>query len=278
MAETLTELTIEGRAAARLGARARELWAYREVVWAFTGRNNILKYKQAVFGIAWSVLQPLTFLAVFYVIFGRIARVSGGGSSYAAFAFAALVPWFFLQNSVSFGAQAVLGDSSLVRKVYFPREASVLAAVLSAGVDFAFALIVLLVLEPFLGGRVSWSVIAVIPLWLILAALGSGVAMLLGALNVYYRDFRFLLPVLLQLWMFSSPVLYPVTTVREQWRMLYLTLNPAAALLDGFRRVLSLGLWPDPRVTAIGAAGALLLLLAGYWVFKSMEPGFADAV
>jgi ABC-type polysaccharide/polyol phosphate export permease len=278
MTETLTELTIEGRSSGRLGERVRELWAHREVVLAFAERNNLLKYKQAAFGIAWSVLQPLTFLAVFFVIFGRLARVSGGGSSYAAFAFAALVPWFFVQNSVSFGAQALLNDSSLLRKVYFPREASVLGAVLSSGVDFGFGLVLLLVLEPFLGGRLSWSVIAVVPLWLMLAAMASGVAMLLGALNVYYRDFRFLLPVMLQLWMFSSPVAYPLTTIREQWRMLYVTLNPAAAVLDGFRRVLSQGQWPDPGVTAIGAAGALLLLLAGYWVFKSMEPGFADAV
>lgn len=278
MTETLMELTIEGRAGGRLGARVRELWAYREVVLAFAERNNRLKYKQAALGVAWSVLQPLTFLAVFFVIFGRMARVSGGGSSYAAFALAALVPWFFVQNSVSFGAQALLADSALVRKVYFPREASVLGAVFSAGVDFCFGLILLLVLEPFLGGRVSWSLIAVVPLWLMLAAMASGVAMLLGALNVYYRDFRYVLPVSLQLWMFASPVAYPVSTIRPEWRMLYVTVNPAAALLDGFRRVLSQGQWPDPRVTAIGAAGALVLLLAGYWLFKSMEPGFADVV
>ena len=278
MTGTALELTIEGRAGGRLVPRLRELWAYREVVWAFAERNTLLKYKQAVLGVAWSLLQPLVFLGVFFIVFGRMARISGGGSSYAAFALAALVPWFFIQNSVSFGAQALLSDAALVRKVYFPREASVLGAVLSAGLDFGFGLILLLALEPFLGGRLSWSVISVVPLWLMLAALASGVAMLLGALNVYYRDFRYVLPVFLQLWMFASPVAYPITTIRPELRMLYIAVNPAAPLLDGFRRVLTQGQWPDPGMCAVGAAGAVVLLGAGYWLFKSMEPGFADAV
>ncbi len=233
----MIELVIEGGAAGHLGARLRELWAYREVVWAFAERNTRLKYKQAVLGVAWAVLQPLIFLAVFFVVFGRMAKVSGGGTSYQAFALAALVPWFFVQNAVSFGAQALLTDGALVRKVYFPREAPVLGAVLSAGLDFVFGFALVLVLEPFLGGRLSWSLLAVVPLWLTLAALASGVAMILGALNVYYRDFRYVLPVLLQLWMFASPVAYPITTIRTQWQSLYVIANPAAGILDGFRRV-----------------------------------------
>ena len=180
MASPAIELVIEGGAHARPGDRLRELWAYREVVWAFAERNTRLKYKQAALGVAWAVLQPLIFLGVFFLIFGRMAKVSGGGASYPAFALAALVPWFFIQNAVSFGAQALLTDGALVRKVYFPREAPVLGAVLSAGLDFAFGFALLLTLEPFLGGRLSWSLLAVVPLWLALAALASGVAMILA--------------------------------------------------------------------------------------------------
>ena len=142
-----------GGGLARPADRLRELWAYREVVWAFAERNTRLKYKQAALGVAWAVLQPLIFMAVFYVVFGRIAKISGGGASYPAFALAALVPWFFVQNSVSFGAQALLTDGALVRKLYFPREAPVLGAVLSSGLDFAFGFVLLLLLEPWLGGR-----------------------------------------------------------------------------------------------------------------------------
>jgi len=188
------------------------------------------------------------------------------------------VPWFFMQNAVSFGAQALLTDGALVRKIYFPREAPVLGAVLSAGLDFAFGLALLLVLEPFLGGRLSWSLIAVLPLWLMLAVLASGVAMIFGALNVYYRDFRYVLPVMLQLWMFASPVAYPLTTVRAEFQPLYIIVNPAAGVLDGFRRVLSQGQWPDPHAFAISATASCVIACLGYWMFKGMEPGFADAV
>jgi len=278
VALTQVELVIEGGGSGRLPARLRELWAYREVVWAFAERNARLKYKQAVLGAAWAVLQPLIFLAVFFVVFGRLARVSGGGTSYPAFALAALVPWFFLQTSVSFGAQALQTDGALVRKIYFPREASVLGAILSSGLDFAFGLGLLLVLEPFLGGRLSWSLVAIVPLWLTLAALAAGVALTLGALNVYYRDFRHVLPVMLQLWMFASPVAYPLTTIRPEYKILYMIANPAAGILDGFRRVLTQGQWPDPRLFAVSAVESLAIAYVGYWIFKSLEPGFADAV
>ncbi len=263
VAVTQVELVIEGGASGRLPARLRELWAYREVVWAFAERNVRLKYKQAALGAAWAVLQPLIFLAVFFVVFGRLAKVSGGGTSYPAFALAALVPWFFLQTSVSFGAQALQTDGALVRKIYFPRESSVLGAVLSSGLDFAFGLGLLLVLEPFLGGRLSWSLVAIVPLWLMLAALASGVALTLGALNVYYRDFRHVLPVMLQLWMFASPVAYPLTSIRSEYKTLYIVANPAAGILDGFRRVLTQGQWPDPSLFAISAVESLRHRLRG---------------
>jgi len=278
MARALMELVIEGGRRPALLQGWRELWAFREVILAFAERNVRLKYKQAALGVAWAVIQPLAFLGIFIIIFGRVAGVSGGNGSYPAFALAALVPWFFLQTGVSFGAQALLMDGALVRKVYFAREAPVLGAVLSAGLDFGIGLGVLLILGPFLGMRLTWTALLAVPLWVLLAVLASGVALLLGAMNVYYRDFRYALPVLLQLWMFSSPVAYPLTAVPEQWRTVYVALNPVAGILDGFRLAVAQGQVPDLATVGISAMGTLFIALLGYLVFKRMEPGFADAI
>ncbi len=272
------ELVVESGRRPSLAQGLRELWAFREVVWAFAERDTRLKYKQAALGVAWAVLQPLAFLSILVIVFGRVARVSGDGTSYAAFAVAALVPWFFVQTGVSFGAQALLTDAAMIRKIYFPREATILGAVLSSGVDFVIGFVLLVLLEPLLGGRLSWTVMFVVPLWLILALIVSGVAMALGALNVYYRDFRYALPVILQLWMFASPVAYPLTGVPDQWRTLYVLINPLAGALDGFRRAIAEGRAPDALFLAISAAEALLIVWLGYTVFKRVERGLADMV
>ncbi len=277
MARVATELVIEGGHRPALLQALRELWAFREVVWAFAERDTRLKYKQAALGVAWAVIQPLTFLAVFMLVFRRIAGVSGGEVAYPAFALSALVPWFFFSTALSFGGQALLRAGSLVRKVYFPREATVLGAVLSVGIDFAVGVALLLILGPVLGARLSWAVLLAVPLWLILAVLASGCALLLGALNVYYRDFRYLIPLIVQLWMLASPVAYPLSAVHK-WRMLYILANPTVGVLDGFRRTFAQGQPPDLGLLMTSAAGACVAAAAGYWVFKRMEPGFADAL
>lgn len=271
-----TEMVVDGGSRPALGPGLRELWAFREVVWAFAVRDIRLKYKQAALGVAWAVIQPLAFLTIFVIVFERVGRASGDGGSYAAAALAVLVPWFFIQTGVSFGAQALLMDAAMVRKVYFPREAPVLGAVLSTGLDFAIGFGLLLLLEPALGGRLSWTVVFAVPLWLILVLLASGVAMALGALNVYYRDFRYALPVLLQLWMFASPVAYPLTAVPDRLRAAYVLMNPAADALDGFRRALAFGEVPDAGLLVISAVEAVIVAWLGYAVFKRVERGFAD--
>ena len=278
MGSTAVELVIEGRNRPALAQALRELWAFREVVWAFAERDIRLKYKQAALGIAWSVIQPLAFLAIFIVIFGKMGRVSAGSVPYPAFALTALVPWFFLQTAVSLGAQALLMDGALLRKVYFPREASILGAVFSAGLDFAFGLVLLFVLGPSLGVRLSWTILLAVPLAVALAVLASGVAMALGALNVYYRDFRYVLPLFLQLWMFASPVAYPLTIVPERWRALYVLANPAAGILNSFRQTLAEGRFPDLSLLLPSVAMAFAVAWVGYSLFKMIEPGFADAI
>jgi len=278
MTAATVELVIEAGNRTGLVRALRELWAFREVVWAFAERDTRLKYKQAVLGVAWSVIQPLAFLAIFVFIFGRVGRVSTGSIPYPAFALTALVPWFFVQTAVSFGAQALLMDGALLRKVYFPREASVLGAVLSAGLDFSLGLVLLLVLGPFLGIRLSWTALLAVPLGIVLAVLASGVALALGALNVYYRDFRYVLPLFLQLWMFASPVAYPLTAVPERWRTLYVLANPVAGILDSFRRSLAEGRLPDLGLLLSSVAMAFAIAWVGYSLFKLIEPGFADVI
>lgn len=278
MATVVPEFVIEASPRPVLVRDLRELWAFRGVIWAFAERNTRLKYKQAALGVAWAIVQPLAFLAIFLFIFGRLAGVSGGSVSYPAFALVALVPWFFVQSAVSFGAQALLMDAALVRKVYFPREAPILGAVLSAGVDFAIGFGLLLVLGPILGTRLSWTVLFTVPLWVSLAVLASGVAMTFGALNVYYRDFRYALPLGLQLWMYASPVAYPLSLVPEKWRGIYALANPLAGILDGFHRAVAEGQSPDLGLMAISSGTACFVAWAGYRVFKRIEPGFADTI
>ena len=272
------EFVIERRGRIRSGAALRELWTYRAIIVAFAERNIRVKYKQAALGIAWAVIQPLVFMAIFTLTIGRLAGVSAGGVDYAAFTLSALVPWTFLSTGVSFGANALITDGALIRKVYFPREVPVLGAILAAVVDFLIALILFIIVGPFLGAKVSaWWLFA--PLLAIpLTMLAAGVSIVFGALNVYYRDFRYALPFLLQLWLFASPVAYPLSVVPDSWRWLYLVLNPAAGLIDAFSRTLALGESPDGPALAIGVAGTIAVSFIGYRAFKALEPNFADVI
>jgi lipopolysaccharide transport system permease protein len=276
--KTATELVIEGGPSPRLGAALRELWDYRATVLAFAERQARLKYKQAVLGLGWAVLQPLTFMAIFTLTLGRLGHVSGGGVPYAAGALATLVPWMSVQTGITFGANSLVTDASLVRKIYFPREVPVLGAVIATGVDLAVGLALFMIIGPMLGAHVTaWWLVA-FPLCIPLAVLCSGVSLALSALTVYYRDFRHALPILLQLWLFASPVAYPLSVIPDQWFGLYVTLNPAAGLLDSFRRVLAVGVAPDPALLGVSLLGTTIIGWAGYRIFKRLERNFAEVI
>lgn len=273
-----TELVIEGGPAPRLGAALAELWAYRAIVVAFAERQARLKYKQAFLGIGWAVIQPLTFMGIFTLTIGRLGRVSAGGVPYAAFALATLASWMFVQTAVTFGANSLVTDANLVRKVYFPREAPVLGAVLASSVDLAIGLVLFMIIGPFLGAEASaWWLMGPV-LGIPLMILASGVALALSALTVYYRDFRHALPVLLQLWLFASPVAYPLSVVPESWRTLYIVLNPAAGILDAIRRVMTLGAPPDWTLLLVSVIGSVVVAWAGFRIFKRLERNFAEVI
>ena len=273
-----SELVIEGTPRPRILPSLYELWAYRGTVAAFAERNIRVKYKQTALGIGWAVIQPLIFMGVFTLALGRAAGVSGGGVNYAAFSLATLVGWTYLQTGLTFGSTAVIASASLIRKVYFPREVPVVAAMIGSGLDLAIGFLLFFALGPILGATVSWTWVLAPLLAIPLAVLGTGVAMMLAAFNVYYRDFRHALPFFIQLWLFASPVAYPLTVIEEQWRIPFAIANPAVGILDSFRLTLTRGQLPDPVLLGIGVAGSLVIVLLGYRIFKGLEPGFADVV
>lgn len=257
----------------------RELRLYREVVWSFAVRGVRVRYKQAALGIGWAVLQPLAFLTIFILFFGRVVKVSGGGgATYAAFAISALVPWQFVSSGVSFGANALINDADLMRKVYFPRESPVLGAVLSVVPDLGIGLLLVLAAAPFTGAHLSWTLVFLPMLAAAIALPTLAAALPLGAMNVYYRDFRYLLPFGIQLWLFASPIAYPISEISAPLRPWYALVNPIVGPLEGFRRILAVGTTPDWGLLGISTASGVVLLLAGYRWFKSLERDFADVV
>lgn len=260
-------------------ASFREVWLFRASVRAFAERDVRVKYKQAALGVAWALVQPLAYVAIFTFTIGRLSEVeTSTGVPYAAFTLSATVPWTFLSTSVGSGSSAILANSGMIRRVYFPREVPVLAAVASALVDFAIGLVLVMIVGPIIGAEVS-------PWWLLTPVLVAAISVLavvasnpLAALNVYYRDFRFALAFVIQLWLFASPVAYPLAVVPEQWQEAYAAINPAAGILNAFSDVLAAGVAPDWMLLGISLLSTLLLGLVGYRIFMRLEPGFADVI
>jgi len=272
------EHVFDASTTATLRSALRELVDYREVVWSFTVRSVRVRYKQAVFGVAWAVLQPLALLTLFIVFFGHVVKVDTGGVPYAAFAISALVPWQFVSTGVAYGANALVADGHLMRKAYFPREAPVLGGLASYIPDLGVGLVLLIATASLTGARIGWE-IAYLPVLVVALILPAvAIALPLAALTVYFRDFRFALPLAIQLWLFASPVAYPLTRIPSNWRGFYAAANPVVGTLEGFRRVIAVGVAPDWRLLGYGTLTSSLLLLFGYRLFKRLEREFADVV
>ena len=275
---TVEERIIEAGPAGRLMEDLRELRAFRSTLRAFSERHIRVKYKQAVLGIGWAVIQPLAFVGILSLTVGHIQAVSKDVVDYAAVTLATYVPWMFVQGAINFSAMSLITDAGLVRRTYFPREIPVLGTVLATGLDLAVGLAVFYVLGPVFGARISvWWLLAPV-LAIPLAALATGVSLIISSLAVYYRDFRHALPVVLQLWLFASPVAYRIETVPENWRVLYVVLNPAAGLLEAFKSVLARGAAPDWGYLGISLAGTTVITFFGYRFFKRRERLFAEVV
>jgi lipopolysaccharide transport system permease protein len=261
-----------GWAALRLG----DLWTYRELLFFLVWRDVKVRYKQTALGVAWAVLQPLLTMFVFSLFFGRLARMASDGLPYPVFNLAGLVPWTFFAFGLNEAATSVVGSRHLITKVYFPRLAIPLATVLAGLVDFAIAFLLLLLVMAWYGIVPGLEALFVIPLVLLAFVTALGVGLWLAALNVQYRDVRYVLPFLTQLWLFATPIVYPTSLVPAAWRPVY-GLNPMVGVVDGFRWAL-LGSAPPGPALAVSACAALALALGGIFYFRRMERAFADIV
>ncbi len=254
----------------------RELWAYRELAGFMALRDVRVRYKQAVLGIGWAVFQPLAGVVVFTIVFKRLADVQSDGLPYPIFAFAGLLAWNYTSGAVIKATQSLVSNAGLVTKVYFPRLLIPLAAVLPGLLDLAVSLPVLLVLYPVYGVRPGWALLT-LPLWVASAVLVAlAVGLLLAALNVRYRDVNQAISLLVQLWLFLSPVAYPTSTVPEAWQPVY-ALNPMVGVIDGFRWCLLAGPAPGPW-SLLSAAVTLVLLGVALVYFQRTERRFADVI
>ena len=260
----------------RLVPAIREVWRRRELVRTLAERDLRVRYKQAFLGVAWSILTPLALMVVFTVFFQRVAKVDTGGAPYALFAYLGLLPWTFFSTSVSQGGQSLVMNNQLVNKVYCPREVFPLASMAVAAIDTLLATLVLGLLFAVTGYAPKATSVWVPVLLIVQVAFTFGVTLIMSAVLVFLRDLRHVLPIILQLGLFATPVAYGMDVVAPSLRVLYSTLNPLAPVIDGYRRTILLGLPPDWRLLGPGAVTALLLLGVGYVVFKRLEPGFAD--
>ena len=255
----------------------KAIWEYRELLYFLVWRDLKVRYKQTVIGAGWAILQPLMTMAIFTAVFGIFAKIPSDGIPYPIFAYSALLPWNLFANSLTRGGTSIVGNAQLISKIYFPRLLLPLSGILSPIVDFAISFVILVIMMIWFGILPSWGVFA-LPLFLLLALLTAlAVGLWLSALNVRYRDVGHTIPFLVQLWMFASPVAYPVSLVPEKWRMLY-SLNPMAGVIEGFRWALLGQESPDFGVILISSVMVLALLLPGIVYFKYTERTFADVV
>ncbi len=253
-----------------------ELWAYRELAGFLALRDLKVRYKQAVFGVAWAIVQPLATVAVFTIVFNRLASVQSEGIPYPVFALAGLTLWTYVSNGVNRATLSLVGNPALVTKVYFPRILAPIAAVLPALVDLAISLVLLGILIPVYGATLSGALIT-LPIWVVGAtATAMGAGLIFGTLNVRYRDVNQGIAFFVQLWLFLSPVAYASSSVPERWRILY-SLNPMVGWIDGLRWAVLGAPWPGLRLLVSGLS-ALVVCALGVAYFQTAERQFADVI
>jgi len=253
------------------------LYQYRDLLWLWTARQVRVRYKQSLLGVGWAILQPLALTVVYTLVFSQLVRVDTGGIPYPIFAYAALVPWTFFASSLSFGVPSLVNNMNLVTKIYFPREVLPLASIGAAFLDFLIAWLIF-------GGMLAFyriwpgvQALWVIPLLAIQVILSIAITLLGSTVIVFFRDVRFVVPLLIQVWMYATPIIYPVDLVPERWQAYYF-LNPMAGIIDGYRRVLVMGQDPHLSSLLLGTIVSLALLIVSYAVFKRAEPAFADLI
>jgi len=255
----------------------KELWDYRELLYFLVWRDVKVRYKQTVIGAAWTVIQPLVTIGVFTLVFQNLAKMPSDGIPYPLFSFTALLPWNFFAKALNNSINSVVGSANLITKVYFPRLVLPISAILSGLIDFGISFLFLLGMMIWYGIMPGWGVLA-LPLFLLLAVLTAlSIGLWLAVINVRYRDVGQATAFLIQLWLFVSPVAYPLSLVPEKWRALY-SLNPMTGVIEGFRWALLGNAMPSLVPIAISIAIVIALLFGGIRFFRRMEETFADIV
>jgi lipopolysaccharide transport system permease protein len=254
-----------------------ELWEYRELLYFLIWRDVKVRYKQTALGAAWAVIQPFFMMIVFSLFFGRLAKVPSDGIPYPVFTFCALLPWQLFANALTESSNSLVGNQNLITKVYFPRLVVPISAVLGGLVDFVIAFVILLGMMLYYGIVPGWAIVT-LPGFILLAVLTAlGVGLWLSALNVQYRDVRYTIGFLVQLWLFLTPVAYPSSIVPEKWRPLY-GLNPMAGVVEGFRWALLGKSQPPGAMLWVSVVAVIVILFGGLYYFRRMEQQFADIV
>lgn len=253
------------------------LWEYRELGYILIWRDVTVRYKQTAIGVAWVILQPLITMLIFTAIFGMLAKVPSDGVWYPVFSLTALLPWTYFAQAVTRAGESVVVNAKIVSKIYFPRLWLPLSMVVSPLIDFALSMVLLFGLLLYAGIPLSWKVVT-LPVFILLAMLTAlGLSLFTSAMNVKYRDVGHAIPFVIQIWMYLSPIVYPVSLVPEHWRWLY-GLNPMAGVIEGFRWALLGRTAPDPVVMAESVVVLLFVVISGLVYFRKMERQFADII
>jgi len=276
MTRPVRRLVIENRRGL-LNIDWAEVWEHRELLHTLVGREIKLRYKQTAIGVSWVLLQPLVTMLIFTVIFGGLAKMPSDGVWYPVFALTALLPWTYFSQAVTRAGGALVSNANLVSKIYFPRILLPLSTVIAPLVDFVLSLVLLFGLLVYAGIPLTWK-LATLPIFILIAMISAlGVSLVVSATNVKYRDVGHAIPFVMQIWMFVSPIVYPVSLVPEQWRFLY-GLNPMAGVIEGFRWAVLGQTAPDPTVMAASFLVFVVFLLVSLVYFRQMERQFADVI
>lgn len=255
-----------------------ELWRYRELFYIFAWRDIKVRYKQTILGIAWALLQPISSMFIFTVFFGKIAKISSDGLPYSLFVLTGLIFWGFFSNTLTHASNSLIENEGIIKKVYFPRLILPLSTIITGLVDFGISFILLLLVAFYFGYIPSLWTFVIIPLGIIIASLGTaGLGLFLAALNVRYRDVRYILPFFIQLLIFLTPVIYPLSIVGRLNR-LAIAINPIAGVIESARKVISGSIIIDYQILSISLVSSILLFITGLIYFRSTEKFFADII
>ncbi len=279
LVEQQPELRVIKPASRWAGPNLRELWRFRELLYFLTVRDLKVRYKQTFLGVIWAILQPVMYMIVFTLFFSRVAHLYTPGQAYAPLTLTGSVIWVFFANSVTLGSASLVGNANLITKVYFPRVLAPVGPVLASVVDLLLSSVVALGIMAAYGYYPAMRIVVAIPFVLLALGTAIGVSAWLASLNVKYRDVRYVVPFLLQLWMFASSVFYSVTALglHQPWNTIY-WINPMAGAVEGFRWSLLGGVHPTYSHVAISTLGGLVVLVMGLLYFRRKEREFADIV